>query len=130
MKKIFFLIVTAILLLPSFVFAQNDLRNKMNPVSWWMWWNPVLLEATSDTSNNWEWNPLMTLFWFFRDFLFDILWVITVWVFLYFWFKLISAQWNPEEMKKVIVWFVYVVIWLAIIPLSLAAVRLVSSLNF
>lgn len=102
----------------------------MNPVWPGTSWNAVLSDAVSGGQNSWNQNVLMTLFWFFRDFLFDILWVITVWVFLYFWFKLISAQWNPEEMKKVIVGFVYVVIGLAIIPLSLAAVRLVSSLNF
>lgn len=70
------------------------------------------------------------VFIYVKDFIFNILWIIWVWVFLYFWFKIISARWNPEEFKKTLMWFVYAIVWLAIIPFAYGLVKLVSSLNF
>jgi hypothetical protein len=72
----------------------------------------------------------MDVFAYIRDFIFDLVWIAAIGVFLYFGFNMISAQWNPEELKKVLIGFLYAVIWLAIIPLSWALVRLVSSLDF
>ena len=112
----------------SWVFAW-DLRDQLNPISWVGEQNPVLAQAAGGAISGDE-SILTGLFQYVRDFIFDILWLIAVGVFLYFWFKLISAQWNPEELKKVLVWFVYAVIGLAIIPLSWTLVRLISSLEF
>lgn len=73
---------------------------------------------------------LNQVFIYVKDFLFTILWLIAIWVFLYFWFKLISSRGNEEDFKKALMWFVYAVIGLAIIPLAWWAVRLITSLDF
>ena len=95
-----------------------------------------MLWTIREQSEDWVWvswfdtNPLDDVLKFITDSIFVLLWIIWVWVFLYFGFKLISARWNQEEMKKVLIGFVYAVVGLAIIPLALFVVRLVSSLNF
>ncbi len=116
--------------LTSSVFAEwkGDLRSSMNPINWVWVNNQVLSAATGEIT--WDENVLTTLFGYVRDFIFDLVWIAAIGVFLYFGFKMISAQWNPEELKKVMIWFLYAVIWLAIIPLSWALVKLVSSLDF
>jgi hypothetical protein len=112
------------------VFAWNptDLRSNMNPTNGVWAGNQVLSQATGQITG--DENVLTTLFGYVRDFIFDLVWIAAIGVFLYFGFKMISAQWNPEELKKVLIWFLYAVIWLAIIPLSWAMVKLVSSLDF
>ncbi len=73
---------------------------------------------------------LNQVFIYIKNFLFSILWLVAVWVFLYFWFKLITAKWNEEDFKKALMWFVYAIIWLAIIPLAWWAVKIIASLKF
>jgi heme O synthase-like polyprenyltransferase len=65
-----------------------------------------------------------------KTIIFSLLALIAVAVFIYLWFKLVSAQWKPDEFKKAMMGFVYAVIWLAIIPLAWALVKLISSLQF
>lgn len=69
------------------------------------------------------------LFEFVRDFLFNILWIVAVGVFIYFWFRLITAKWSPEDLKKTMLWLVYAIVWLAIIPLAWGIVKLIASLD-
>lgn len=120
MKRYLYIFIAFISLI-HFNFVKAGLQSDMLPVKW----NKTVVA----TSNTWE-TPLNNVFKFIKDFLFDILWIIAVWVFLYFWFKLIAARWNPEEFKKVLMGFVYAIVWLAIIPLAWWAVKLVSSLSF
>lgn len=61
--------------------------------------------------------------------IFMILWVVAVWVFIYLWFKLISSRWNEEEFKKALMWFVYAVVWLALIPMAYLLIKLITSLE-
>jgi len=75
-------------------------------------------------------SPLDQLIAFVKNSLFDLLWILWVGIFLYFWYRLITARGNADELKKVMMAFLYVVIGLAIIPLALVVVRIVSSLNF
>jgi len=93
------------------------------------------LKAMRPVSNtlgiDWEWTtPLNKVFSTITDLIFNLLWIVAVWVFIYFWARLFLARWNQEEMKKVFIWFAYVVIWLAIISLSYLVISLVASLNF
>ncbi len=88
----------------SSIFAGN-LKDQLNPLSWVGDQNPVLSQAAW-AAISWDESILTGLFAYVRDFIFDILWLVAVGVFLYFWYKLISAQGNPEELKKVLVWFV------------------------
>lgn len=63
-----------------------------------------------------------TIFWIF--------YTIAVWVFIYLWTKLLVARWNQEEFKKALVWFIYAAVWIAIVPLAWALVKLVSGIDF
>lgn len=117
MKKIIFLIIYYFLI---FVFIANatSLKDDMIPNS-----NNVWVSG--------EWTSVISeILIYIKDFLFSILWIIAVWVFLYFWFKLITARWNDEEFKKTLMWFLYAVIGLAIIPLAWSAVKIISTLKF
>lgn len=108
-------------------------------ISWWAdsdnIKNNMIPKSDSVLENAW-WKadkgtkPLDTTFKYVRDTIFGILVVIAVWVFLYLWFKLITAKWNPEEFKKTMLAFMYAIIWLAIIPLAWWVVKLITWLQF
>ena len=72
---------------------------------------------------------LVSLFWFARDSIFGLLAFISISVFIFMWARLVMARWNSEELKKVLIQFVYSIVGLTIVALSWAAVQLVSSLN-
>jgi heme O synthase-like polyprenyltransferase len=80
---------------------------------------------------NWKWTDvLMPVFTEFKTLIFGLLALIAVAVFIYLWYKLVTAQWKPDEFKKAMMGFVYAVVWLAIIPLAWAMIKLISSLQF
>lgn len=117
MKKILLLLILCLTFLNIFTVNAVDLKNDIVP-------------ETHEVLANWWSSPIDTVIIFVKDFIFSILWIIVVWVFLYFWFKLVTSAWNPEELKKTMMWLVYVIVWLAIMSLAWAAVKLVTTLNF
>ncbi len=81
--------------------------------------------------NTKEWKQwLSSILWFVRDSILGLLALIAITVFIILWAKLIMARGNPEELKKVLMQFIYSIVWLAVVALSWTAVQLVSSLNF
>ncbi len=100
-------------------------------LAWWL--KDSMLPTTNNqiwvNTNSWTW-AINNILIFIKDFIFTILWIIVVGVFLYFWFKLITARWNPEEMKNTLVAFVYAIVWLAIIPLAYALVKIITTYKF
>ncbi len=115
MKKIIFILLWYFSVYQTYAL---DLQRDMLPNN-----NTVWVDA------EWTW-VLNQIFIYVKNFMFAVLGLIAIWVFLYFWFKLISARWNEEEFKKALMWFVYAIIWLAIIPLAWWVVRLIVSLDF
>ncbi len=114
MKKILFLLTSYF----SVFIVNASLREDMLP-------------SNNTVGVTWEWVWALTqVAVYTKNFLFSIVWVITIWVFLYFWFRLIIARWNEEEFKKALMWFLYAVIWLAIIPIAWWAVKLIATLKF
>lgn len=73
--------------------------------------------------------PLDSIFTFAKDTIFWILWVIAIWAFLFIWIRLVIARWNPEEFKKATQQLIYAVVWLFVVAIAWAAVRLVAWLN-
>jgi len=61
---------------------------------------------------------------------FVILMMLAIGLFLYLGIKLMIARGNEEEYKKALLWFVYAIAGLAIIPLSYALVYFVSRISF
>ncbi len=102
----------------SFLQTYADLQADMLPNTHTVW-------------VSWDWTETLTnVLVSFKTFLFSILALVAVWVFLYFWFNLIINRWNEEEFKKTLMWFMYAIIWLAIIPLSWWVVKIVTTLTF
>lgn len=114
MKKIFFVFIWILSILKTNASLKDDMLPNRNTVWVSADWTDVLTQVAV----------------YVKDFLFAILWVITIWVFLYFGFKLVISRWNEEEFKKALMWFVYAVVWLAIIPLAWWAVKLIWTLKF
>lgn len=116
MRKIFFIILVFFTNI-TLIFA--NLQEQMLPTSSTVLW----------TTNTWKW-ALNWVIVYFKNFIFWFLWLLVIWMFIYFWFKLISANWSPEDLKKALMWFVYIAVWLGIMSLAWAAVKLVTTLNF
>lgn len=64
-----------------------------------------------------------------QNLLFSVMAIVTVGVFVYLGFKLVSARGNEEEFKKAWVALAYAVVGLALIPASYAIIRIVTGFN-
>ena len=84
---------------------------------------------TINTATAWL-NPITDSFEEIKDIIFWLLALFTIWSFLYFWFKLVVAQWNQEEFKKAMSWFVYTIIGIILVSLAWWIVKLISSIQF
>lgn len=129
--KIFFLIIC---FSPTFASADlfeikkswtsnTNIQNDMIPST-----NTIMGDSADI---KWKWtNVLMPILTEFKTMIFWLLALIAVAVFIYLGYKLVVAQWKPDEFKKAMMGFVYAVVWLAIIPLAWALIKLISSLQF
>lgn len=63
---------------------------------------------------------------FFRDSIFDLLLLIAVWVFLFIWWRLLIARWNPEELKKAFISLVHAGIGLFVVSAAYAIVTFIA----
>lgn len=64
-----------------------------------------------------------------QSLMFSLMAIVSVGVFVFLGYKLMTAQGNEEEFKKAWVALTYAVIGLALIPASYAIVRIVSGVN-
>lgn len=64
-----------------------------------------------------------------QNVLFAVMAIVTVAVFVFLGFKLVSARGNEEEFKKAWVSLSYAVVGLALIPASYAIIRIVTGFN-
>ncbi len=117
--KIYFLIVSYFYIFSSnFVFADTSVKE-------WIWdfpWAPSIITTNNDST-------LSGLAKIVISYTFYLLAFIVITVFLYIWFIFITAQWNEERFKKAWKMFTYAVVWLAVVSISWAAVKLISSLS-
>ena len=113
-KKIIFSLIAIMTISQSFA---KSLQDQINPNV-----NSVI-KSTSDT------DPINWIFSSVKDTIFWILAVVAIWVFLFIWARLVVARWNPEEFKKASMQLIYAVIWLVVVTLAYATVKLVSWLS-
>lgn len=133
MRKI---IITFFLVLSSFYicftsFAETtdkEIINKIIPkhtsLLWWavMDWQGV---------DEWWWEThVNVIVKYVKDALFSLFFIVAVWVFIFLGVKLMAARGNPEEFKKALMWFVYAVVWIVLVPLSYALVKFISTIEF
>ena len=89
------------------------------------WWKMEWLAA------DWSWEIRIWLMtWYFKTAMFSLFYVIAVWVFIFLWVKLVMARWNAEEFKKALMWFVYAVVGIVLVPMAYVLVSFVSWINF
>ena len=84
----------------------------------------------SDVKFSKDTNLLDKLLTFVKDSIFGILALVAIWMFLYVWFSLVKAQWNPEELKKAFMTLIHVIIGLFIVAISWAVITMASSVTF
>lgn len=82
---------------------------------WWNWWTVI---ETDENTILWTINIINWYLWI-------AIWAIALWVLVYWWFKLISSQWEEKKLKEansLILWaFVGIVIasmWYALIKVA------------
>ncbi len=113
--------------------------------SFFMIWNAAVNEWNDDIKNwllgNYEndfveindwtnWVSVVTdiLSWF-KDQIFSLIMILSIWVFIFVWIKLATAKWNPEEFKKAWMQFIYAIIWIFFVFMAWWLVKLVSTLS-
>jgi type II secretory pathway component PulF len=98
---------------------ENSIIPEVESITWTVstdvsWWDKILVEILK----------------FINESIFSLLAVIAIWAFIYIWFMLVKADWNPEDMKKAFMNLIYVIIWLFIVWVSWVLVKMVSGINF
>lgn len=96
--------------------TSSSLQKQIN---WKISWDVVKKKVTSV---GWA------LKWW-KDIALGLVFIITVWAFVYLWIKMAAARWNPEEFKKAWMHLVYIIIWLFVIFISWQIVIIVSRLS-
>jgi len=81
-----------------------------------------------------NWGDWLWVIWgivvYIKNSIFWLLSVIAIGMFIYTGFRLVKAEWNPEEMSKVWKTLIHVVVWLFIVAASWAIVAMVSGTKF
>lgn len=75
------------------------------------------------------WSYLDAILFFARDTIFNLMAVIAIGMFLFVGWKLIVARWNPEEFKKALQSFIYIVVGIFVVSFAWAAVKLIAGLD-
>ncbi len=93
----------------------------------------VLLDISSDNvvktgNNDWFETTASILIWA-KDSLTSVIVLIAVWAFLFIWIKLAFARGNPEEFKKAMMQLVYAIVWVFVVSIAWAVVRLVAGIH-
>ncbi len=120
MKKLIKKVILNFILFFSFwaTFAV-DVENKMaNPI-WVNIKNQLWVREAE-----WMW-ILEKIVEFARESIFNLLWVVVVWILLYIWFKLIIWRWTPDIFKKAIMWLIYLIIWIILIFSAWAMIKII-----
>jgi hypothetical protein len=89
----------------------------------------TIITGVETVSTDWKLTVVDTIFKFVKDSISGLLLVMVIWVFLFMWMRLVLARWNPEELKKTMIQFVYVAIWMFVVSIAWAIVKLVSWLS-
>jgi len=144
MKKIIFFIIWYFIIIKqsfasiSFSFGPFDITIWGFPTISWGWWlSPIDIKSNIIPNNNilinnkdnWE-ELLFSVFSYIRNWIFWLLALISIWALIFVGARLLMARWNPEEFKKALTHFIYIIIWIVLVALSWAIVTMVSNLTW
>ena len=120
--------VLLLLIIMIWMISFNDLfaSNAAND-----WIRSALLDITESDVTNWvaddDWFSMLAwIINWVKDSLTWVLILIAVWAFLFIWVRIAFARWNPEEFKKWMMHLVYAVVWIFIVSIAWAAVKLIA----
>lgn len=65
-----------------------------------------------------------------QRYILGIVWLVALWMFLYIWFELATAEWKQDQFTKWMKALIYLVVWLAVIPLSYVIVKVATWFSF
>lgn len=134
MKKIKIFLISILLLFSFFqvnisyawFFDQIKISIQSSNSSWWslQWKMKGWLEDKITGTPTVSWVSI-----WLRNILLWVVFIITVWAFVYTWIKLATSRWNPDEFKKTWMHLIYIIIWLFIVFASWWIINLVASLS-
>jgi len=112
------------LLAISFVVFKTNAIEVRVPSSQWqedvnIWWS---------TTVNWDENTVFDLIQQVNQYLWMAIWAVCMWVLVYSWFKLMTANWDEWETKKANNMLVWAAVWIVVSLVSYTLVRLVVNL--
>lgn len=128
-KKWLFLLLFlfSFLFIDFFSIASAELWN--TTIKYSLIWDPKNDIINSNIDSD-DWLTMLTsIFVWIKDSLTGLLVLIAIWAFLFIWIRLALAKWNPEEFKKGMMQLVYAIIWIFIVSIAWAAVKLVAWLT-
>lgn len=132
MKKILTYLISAIMLFGIFALSLSAAwfdANDILPTSGDWTIGAVWVESTTVDGKIVQWwtSQFDKILNFIKESIFWLLALIAIGMFLYVWFNLVKAEWNPEELKKAFMTLIHVIIWLFIVAASWAIITMISS---
>ena len=122
MKTLVFIIIWFISSISSLFAADVDIREALTGDKIW---NEDIIKTDFSAGTG----VLDTIFIFAKDSIFSLLMLLAVWMFLFMWARLAFARGNAEEFKKAMQSLIYAVVWLAVVSVAWATVKLVAGLD-
>ena len=104
--------------------SADDLRSQIVPNA-----ETISIKGVDPSWNSWLW-VIWGIVVYIKNSIFWLLSVIAIGMFIYTGFRLVKAEWNPEEMSKVWKTLIHVIVWLFIVAASWAIVAMVSGTKF
>ncbi len=106
-------------------YTPDSIKNSIIPT-----WNDSISAVEEwDLEISWDNNLLNNLLKYIKNSLSYLLAVISIWVFLFIWWRLVVARWNPEEFKKALTHFIYAIVWIFVITASWLIVKLFTGID-
>lgn len=140
MKKIIFWIIL-FFAIHSFVFAwmEDILVNKTQEVKskmviwkqsslwadvFWIWsdWPDISLWIDDPEDVDIKKHFIKTV----QNYILGIVALVTIGMLIYIWYTLASAEWKEDQFKKWIKALIYLIVWLAVLPLSYIIIKIAT----
>lgn len=116
MKKIIYFLLSFLYIfkVQNIFASETDIIPDFRSIFSFWWW-----------SGTWMIDRLVNAF---ISNIFSLLALVVITIFIYIWFLFITSSWDPAQFKKAWKIFMYTIIWMVVIVLSLGVVRLITSI--
>ncbi len=99
--------------------SSEDLKSQITPA------------GSTSVITSWETEErlLDVILEFIKDSIFNLMALLAIGMFIYIWWRLLMARWNPEELKKAFNSFIYAAIGIFAVAAAWALVRFIAGIN-